>query len=222
MTPTMSTNASKRIFATLLELEGKQGWWPAATDFEMMIGAILVQHTAWANVEYSLNHLRDAGILSVQKIFEAQPQNLEALIRPTGFMKAKARTCHALSNWLLDHECESDNIPEDTSIPRLRESLLSVKGIGQETADVIRLYAFKEKCFIWDVYARRMLAALGYPSYSTYEAALKNQDVFISLDDYSLNQLGEYHGLIVEAGKRAGKEKNWEFLTSQIISQPDR
>ena len=106
--------------------------------------------------------------------------------------------------------------------PDLREELLALPGIGNETADVIRLYAFGQKCFIWDAYALRMLRALGLASWRNYDQALRHQGEFIDLDDFTLTEMKEYHGLIVTAGKEAGQSGDWDFLTTQTSEASGR
>ena len=216
----------RAVFQALYEELGPQGWWPAQTGFEMIIGSVLVQHTAWRNVETSLQNLVQARALTPQGIAGMKQEDLVSLIRPSGFMQAKAGTCQAISRWLMDMGLDESVVrPEDGSqaagdpqppLPDMRENLLSVKGIGQETADVIRLYAFHQKCFIWDVYSRRMIAALGLPDYPTYQAAKDHEAAFLDISEFTLPELGEYHGLIVEAGKRSRAAGSWEWLIRRI------
>ncbi|AKV56161.1 hypothetical protein AB656_05480 [Bifidobacterium actinocoloniiforme DSM 22766] len=186
-------------------------WWPAETSFEMMMGAVLVQHTAWENVGKSLDALRQAGLLHPAAMAEAEYERVKTLINPSGFMTAKARTCIALAQWLLGRATDAADV-EPSVDPGLRDSLLTVTGVGPETADVIRLYAFGQKCFIWDLYSRRLLAAVGYPNWGSYEGACGHEREFINVDEYTLPEMQGYHGLILSAGKRARREGSWDFL----------
>lgn len=210
-----------RLFFLLSKRYGRQDWWPADTHFEMMVGSILVQHTAWRNVDVSLLRLKEPNLLNQQALSLVDEEELADLIRPSGFMKAKSRALKGLATWLMDQGYdEPDMVPNQD--PRLREDLLALPGIGNETADVIRLYAFGQKCFIWDAYALRLMQALGYPSMKDYSQALRHQGEFIDLDDFSLDDLREYHGLIVTAGKEAGRVGSWDFLFTEMPTAAGR
>lgn len=204
-----------RLFFLLSKRYGRQDWWPADSHFEMMVGAILVQHTAWRNVDVSLLRLKESNLLNQRALSLVDDEELADLIRPSGFMKAKSRALRSLASWLMNQGYDGpDMVPSQD--PRLREDLLALPGIGNETADVIRLYAFGQKCFIWDAYALRLMQALCYPSMKDYNQALRHQSEFIDLDDFSLDDLREYHGLIVTAGKEAGRVGGWDFLLNDV------
>ena len=196
----INAGCSKWLYSRLLARLGLQNWWPAETDFEMMIGAVLVQHTAWGNAAMSIEQLRKANLLNPCNMADVDLARLTNLIRSSGFMKAKARTCKALAQWLLAHGIRTADV-EDCADEGLRDSLLTIAGVGRETADVIRLYAFGQRCFIWDAYARRMLDGLGWASLRSYQEGEEYEADFIQVDQWPLNDLREYHGLIVQAGK---------------------
>ncbi len=203
-------------------------WWPATTRFEMMVGAVLVQHTAWRNVESSLALLEAKGLLDPRAMYDAEREDVIAAIRPSGFMTAKSRTCRELAAWVLRHT--EVLVPEGAdskgngveysladaiavlSDAQLREDLLGLAGVGPETADVIALYAFRRPAFIWDTYARSMLAALGYEVPDGYEQARMKLGHFVAEAGFSVEELGAFHGLIVESGKQARAAGGWEGL----------
>lgn len=213
--------AARQLYKLLLKRFGRQDWWPAESHFEMMAGAILVQHTAWRNVDTSLRGLKAAGLLSQGALAQVSEEELACIVRPSGFMKSKSRALKGLASWLVNRGyTEPDMMPSRD--PDLREELLALPGIGNETADVIRLYAFGQKCFIWDAYALRMLRALGLASWRNYDQALRHQGEFIDLDDFTLTEMKEYHGLIVTAGKEAGQSGDWDFLTTQTSEASGR
>ncbi len=137
---------------------GPQHWWPAETPFEIIVGAILTQNTTWTNVERALNKLRQANALSVSGIRALPLAELEQLVRSSGYYRQKASRLKGFVAFL--DERYGGSLKKLFSIPteRLRSELLSLKGIGQETADAILLYAGKHEIFVVDAYARRILA----------------------------------------------------------------
>ena len=142
-------------------------WWPADTDFEVGVGAILTQNTAWVNVEQALDALRSNRLLTPLGIASVATEGLKELIRPAGFMNAKATYLKNYTTWYLANYTSAAELPTD----RLRDNLMAVRGIGPETADVLLLYVYDRPVFIWDSYARRLLAAAGYIVPQGYEPA---------------------------------------------------
>ncbi|MGP8093441.1 MAG: endonuclease III domain-containing protein, partial [Candidatus Sulfotelmatobacter sp.] len=137
---------------------GVQHWWPADTNFEVIVGAYLTQNTAWTNVERALANLRVAGVLSVNGIREIPLARLQRLIRPSGYFRQKARRLKTFVTF-LDKEyggCLDRLFSQKTD--KLREELLSLNGVGPETADSILLYAGNHPVFVVDAYTRRILA----------------------------------------------------------------
>ncbi|MFZ0309964.1 MAG: base excision DNA repair protein [Candidatus Sulfotelmatobacter sp.] len=137
---------------------GPQNWWPAESRFEMIVGAYLTQNTAWTNVEKALGNLRAARLLSAQGIRRAPVAELERLIRPAGYFRQKARRLKIFVAF-LDRQY-GGSLAKLLSRPtnQLREELLSLHGIGPETADSILLYAGNHPVFVVDAYTRRILA----------------------------------------------------------------
>ncbi|MCW8827509.1 MAG: endonuclease III domain-containing protein [Gammaproteobacteria bacterium] len=147
------------IYERLHHHYGPQHWWPADTPFEVMVGAILTQNTAWTNVEKAIANLKANQALSAEVIAETPHQQLAAWIRPSGYFNIKAKRLQNFCRWYLQNgRAESlRKLPTD----QLRHELLSVNGVGPETADDMLLYAFHRPVFVIDAYTRRLLSRLG-------------------------------------------------------------
>jgi len=145
-----------------------QHWWPAETQFEVIVGAYLTQNTAWTNVERALANLRRANLLSVEGIREVKLARLQRLIRPSGYFRQKAKRLKTFVAFLDDRY--EGSLPEMFSQPteKLREELLRLNGIGPETADSILLYAGNHPVFVVDAYTRRILDRHGIVPEKTY------------------------------------------------------
>jgi endonuclease-3 related protein len=189
----------ERIFRRLFDFFGPQHWWPGETVEEIIIGAVLTQNTNWSNVERAIDNLRKNNALSLKKILSIPPRLLSEMIRPSGYYNIKEKRLRAVADYFLDR-CNGafdlfNNIPLDT----LRSELLSVYGVGPETADSILLYALKRPVFVVDAYTRRLgirhgflRKNQGYESIrNLFEASLEKNDRFFN----------EYHALIVRLGK---------------------
>jgi len=152
------------IYAKLLEHFGPRGWWPARTRFEVCVGAVLTQNTAWRNVERAIGNLRSARALTPHSILALPDESLAQLIRPAGYFNIKTRRLKALVAF-LDAE-GGPTLRGFDSWPdmELREALLGVYGVGPETADSILLYALGRPFFVVDAYTRRIAARLGLTS----------------------------------------------------------
>jgi endonuclease III related protein len=197
---TQDAASLRAVFQLLLTAYGQQHWWPGDSPFEVIVGAILTQQTAWANVEKALANLGAAGALSPDGIRATSEGDLAALIRPSGFYRGKARKLTALVA-LLDERFGGDlNSLLAAPGDELRAALLATHGIGPETADSILLYAAGRPYFVIDAYTRRIFSRLGVtPERDTYEAwqAMFTQE--LPPDSVLFN---EYHALIVEHAKR--------------------
>ena len=193
-------NRIREVFDRLMDAFGPQGWWPAETPFETMVGAILTQNTAWVNVERAIGSLKGAGALDARILLEMPDDRLEILIRPAGTFRVKARRLKAFLAYFV---CEyGANVSKMTDVPpgRLRDELLSVNGIGPETADCILVYALDKPSFVVDAYTRRVFGRLGL-----IDRALGYQDVkrrFEAALPEDVGVYNEYHALIVALGKR--------------------
>lgn len=188
----------KLVYHSLFQYYGPQHWWPAETPFEMMTGAILTQSAAWSNVEKAIANLKTAGVLSPEALRNLSDTDLAALIYPSGYYKAKAKKLKALADWLAIYQDDLSAIEAIAPI-KLRKELLSVHGIGLETADSILLYAMEMPFFVIDAYTRRLFDRLGIkPDHDSYGDWQNLFSVDLPQDTALYN---EYHALIVKHAK---------------------
>lgn len=186
-----------RVYKKLLRHYGPQNWWPGDSPFEIMVGAVLTQNTAWTNVEKAIGNLKDAGVLSAEAIVTAQPKRLASWLKPSGYFNVKAKRLRAFCQWLLEQGGEARLQRRDTKT--LRDDLLSVHGVGPETADDILLYAFERPVFVIDAYTRRIFSRLGLiTGDESYENLRQQFETALESDAQLFN---EYHALIVINGK---------------------
>lgn len=189
----------RAIYDALLAHFGPQRWWPARTRFEMMVGAILTQNTAWTNVEKAIARLRAARALDPRRMHSAPLPQLAKWIRPAGYFNIKARRLRAFVEWLMRTHGGSVDRMFRTEPARLRAELLAINGIGPETADSMLLYAGGHPVFVVDAYTRRVLIRHGWlaegASYDTVAA------VFMEGLPRDAALYNEYHALIVALGK---------------------
>lgn len=181
---------------------GDLTWWPADSTFEIAVGAILTQNTNWRNVEKALGNLKSANVLSIEAILETSTDQLEMLVRPSGYFRMKADRLKHLCEFL---ELNSFDALKKMGRDQARGRLLSVKGVGPETADDIVLYALDIPSFVIDTYTRRLLERFGLYSsklkYPVLQAAFHQQ----LPEDASLFK--QYHALIVEHAKVSCRKK---------------
>jgi endonuclease-3 related protein len=147
----------RTYYRALFRAWGAQHWWPAQTRFEVIVGAYLTQNTAWTNVEKALANLRAARLLSVNGIRRVAQAELERLIRPAGYFRQKAKRLKLFVAFLDKHYQGSLTKLFARPTRELREELLTLHGIGPETADSILLYAGNHPVFVVDTYTRRIL-----------------------------------------------------------------
>jgi endonuclease-3 related protein len=187
------------VYKALRRAFGHQSWWPGDTPFEVMVGAILTQNTAWANVEKAIRSLKKAKKLSFAGMRRMAPGKLARLIRPAGYFNVKADRLKCFMDF-LDRECRGDlSILKRRTMPALREKLLSVKGIGPETADSILLYALEKKTFVIDAYTRRIFSRHGLaPEGEEYETWC---EIFTEALPGEVGLFNDYHAQIVRLGK---------------------
>lgn len=187
------------IYDSLYREFGPQGWWPASTPFEVMVGAILTQNTAWGNVERAIRNLKEAGALTPEGVLGTDPRRLEALIKPAGYYRVKAERLRSLCRFLMEEF--GGRVQEMASRPleELRQRLLQLKGVGPETADSILLYALDKPIFVVDAYTRRVLGRHGLVGDSApYEEV---QRLFMGELPKDVGIYKEYHALLVKLGK---------------------
>ncbi|MDI9469589.1 MAG: endonuclease III domain-containing protein [Bacillota bacterium] len=190
-----------QIFQMLYAHYGDLAWWPAETPFEVMVGAVLTQNTAWSNVEKAIR--RFDGKLSPERIMELPEEELQDIIRPAGFFKQKSQYLKALSCWLMGYDADLDAI-RCRPLSEVRAELLEVRGVGNETADSILLYAFDLPTFVVDAYTMRFFGRFPIPAGKTYmevkafcEARLPR-----TVEVYQ-----HFHALIVQNGKEHCRKK---------------
>lgn len=185
------------IYHKLLKHFGKQYWWPAETRFEVIIGAILTQQTTWKNVELVIENLKDKELLDPHSLATAPPNHVEALIRHTGFYRQKARRIINFSKYLVTKYDGSLNKFFSGPQDQIRRELLSLEGIGPETADSILLYAADRLIFPIDAYTIRLCERLGMKE-MRYE---KLREFFENSLPRDLEVYKELHALIDKLGK---------------------
>ncbi len=187
------------VYDRLAARYGPRGWWPADGPFEVIVGAILTQRTAWTNVEKALANLKQADALSPANMRALSVDELAELIRPSGFYRGKARKLRAFLDMLA--ESFEGDLGRMLAAPGdgLRPFLLATHGIGEETADAILLYAARQPFFVVDAYTRRTFSRLGVrPGGDAYSAW---QRLFEESLPQDAALYGEYHALIVEHAK---------------------
>ncbi len=150
-----------QVYQRLMARYGPQGWWPAETPFEVVVGAILTQAAAWGNVEKAIAAMKAAGIFSPEGLRGAPLERLAATIHPCGYYNMKARKLKAFVDRLWERYDGSLDAMFDKDAASLREELLGIYGIGEETADDIVLYAAGKPSFVIDSYTRRIIERLG-------------------------------------------------------------
>jgi endonuclease-3 related protein len=149
------------VYRRLRRHRGPAGWWPGQSPFEICMGAILVQNTAWTNVAKALAVLRERGLLSYAALHLLSAAEIAPLIRSAGCFNVKARRLRAFLDFLGETYGGRVEAMRDADPPTLRRELLAVSGIGPETADSIALYAAGRPLFVVDAYTRRVFARLG-------------------------------------------------------------
>jgi endonuclease-3 related protein len=189
----------REVYRRLLERYGPQLWWPAESPFEVIVGAILTQSAAWSNAEKAIANLMRAGALSPETLRSLPLVRLAALIHPCGYYNAKAFKLKSFAIWLGNYYEDDLSRLFAVETEKLREELLSVHGIGEETADSIILYAAGKPAFVIDAYTRRIIDRLGlHPerdSYAGHQAIFRGN---LAADAPFFN---EYHALLVCLGK---------------------
>jgi len=186
------------VYRRLLAAYGPQQWWPGETPFEVMIGAILVQNTAWKNVEKAIRNLKERDLLEPNRLYSVPLVELEELVRPAGYYRIKARRLQNLLKFVVERYDGSLERMFQTDLHTLREELLSLHGIGPETADSILLYAGGLPSFVVDTYTYRVLARHGWIGFdATYHDI---QEQFESELPQDVRLYNEFHALLVRVG----------------------
>ena len=189
------------IYETLFARYGDLHWWPAKTPYEVMVGAVLTQNTAWGNVEKAVANFGDA--LSPEALLDMSADNLTNIIRPAGFFNQKAAYLKAVTQWFAGYNFDVSTVQREP-LKKLRPELLSVKGIGKETADSILLYAFGFPTFVVDAYTVRLCGRYPIDTGKSYDEV---KSYFESNLHRNANVYNHYHALIVINGKEHCRKK---------------
>ena len=196
MTP--SDSPFLEVYTRLFKAFGPQHWWPADSPFEVMVGTILTQNTSWTNVEKAILELKRHPF-GAQAVFELDDDELAERIRSAGYFNVKTRRLKAFLGYYLERYGGDLEAMRRSPPCQLRDELLSVNGIGDETADCILLYALNMPSFVIDAYTRRIFGRLGMLD---AEAAYENLQAKISNSiPQDVELFNEYHALIVVLGK---------------------
>lgn len=197
-----------RTLYELLRAElGEIDPWPAESDLEYVCGAVLVQNTTWGSALRSLDALRDATAFDADRMLSLDEACLIDLIRPSGFMKAKARALRAYATWLTGPE---GRVAPALGDDALRAELMKLPGFGPETTDVVALMVYDRPRFIFDAYARRLLRQAGYEVGRDYEQTRRAHEAAVADSGLDVGQLKDFHGLIITAGQRARAVGGWQ------------
>ncbi len=204
------------LFDRLLAAYGPQGWWPSDTRFEMLVGAVLTQNTAWMNVERAIENLKVAGVMTPRALRDIEVERLAGLIRPSGYFNAKARKLRALGEFLEQYDDDLDKLFSSKPLKPLREEFLGVFGIGPETADSMLLYAGRLPVFVVDAYTLRVLGRMSSrrrPLDYGRAQRLFHRDP--ELDP--LRHYGEFHALLVAHGKETCRSRDPRCSSCPVV-----
>jgi endonuclease-3 related protein len=202
----MAKNKFNEIYARLYDHFGPQGWWPGDSPFEIMVGAVLTQNTNWENVRKAISHLLEAGVLSFPELSTLPVDEIARLIQPSGYFNLKAQRLQNLLRMISERYNGELELFLQEDLSAAREALLSVKGIGPETADSILLYAANHPIFVVDAYTHRI--------FSRHNLAAEESDYYLLQETFHENLpaqpalYNEYHALIVALGKEFCRKKN--------------
>ncbi len=192
------------LYSNLRKHFGHQGWWPAQTRDEIIIGAILTQQTSWKNVEKAITNLKGEGLIDLESIRKARAHSIERCIRPSGFYRQKAAHLKNFAEYVHSNYKSIDTMLSKDS-GELREELLSIRGIGKETADSIMLYAAGKHMFVIDAYTRRITSRI-YDSDPKIPYDELRFDISGSIPE-DLDMYKDFHAQFVELGKNYCKTK---------------
>ncbi len=191
-------NKPCRLYQQLLRMYGKQNWWPARTKFEVVIGAILTQQTSWRNVESAIRNLQRKRLMTVNRLADAPIRTLQTCTYATGFYRQKAQRIRNIAHHLLETTDGNISLLFRKPLEETRAELLSLNGIGKETADSILLYAGNQLILPVDAYTLRVMARVEGRkcSYDSVQSYLE-RELPRELEVYK-----EFHALVVEHCKK--------------------
>ena len=215
-----TANPVRKLYDRLFAIYGEQHWWPCKSGrrWEIVTGAILTQNCAWTNVEKALANLENSGIVSPEAILKIPDDTLRELIRPAGFFKQKSVYLKSSAQFFIENE---NDFLQSNDVWALRKRLLTVKGVGNETADSILLYAFQKPLFVIDAYTRRVAERhLNLDGTMPYGQL---QKIFMDALPIDVSLYGEYHALIVALCKQSCLKSGCGEVCSKInIVQTDK
>ena len=195
-----------RLYQNLFEHFGHRNWWPAPTPFEVCVGAILTQNTAWTNVERAIANLKTADALSLEGILALELADLAELIRPSGYFNQKAKRLADFCRFIRDEFGGSIEKLFEVETGRLREMLLAQKGIGPETADSMMCYGGNKSVFVVDAYTIRAIVRIGYlPEGVDYATT---QKLFVDHLPRDVALYNDFHAQFVALGANICKKTN--------------
>lgn len=195
----------QEMYSRLSNRFGPTGWWPARTPFEVAVGAVLTQNTAWRNVEKAIKNLREHKVLSVRSLYSIGPRKLAQLVRPAGYFRLKSQRLKNLVNFIQHEYSGSMARMARQNTDRLREELIGVSGIGPETADSILLYALGKPVFVVDAYTKRILARHGLVNED-----VRYEELRLFFEEHlprDVTLFKEFHALLVKVGSQFCKKR---------------
>ena len=191
----------REIYQRLYRAYGPQGWWPGDGAFDVIVGAILTQAAAWINVERAIDAMKQSGCWSLEAIHKISTEELASTIRPSGYFNAKARKLKAFARHLAEGYDGHLTAFLGQELGPLREELLSIHGIGPETADDILVYAAGKPSFVIDSYTRRIMQRVGLLPQDSKAGYQIYQEMFHQNLDRDVSLFNEYHALLDHHGK---------------------
>lgn len=195
-----------QIYRVLFAHFGPRGWWPGETKWEIMVGAVLTQAVAWKNVEKAILNLKKAGILELEEMYRTEEEKIAQLIKPALYHRQKAKKLKVLACYVKERYRGNLDMMFKEEVNKLRKELLSLWGIGKETADSILLYAGEKPVFVVDAYTIRIFSRLGVVDEAIgYD---RMQDLMHGFLTPDVGLYNEYHALLVALGANYCKKNN--------------
>jgi endonuclease-3 related protein len=196
----------EKIFKRLYSVFGQQYWWPADSAFEVIIGAILTQNTNWSNVQKAILALKKRKLLTAPKLYQLSPKQLADLIRSAGYYNIKAARIKNFLEFFFQRYAGKIKLMAAGNWQALRVELLTVKGVGPETADSILLYALNKPVFVVDAYTKRIFSRHGLIEPEADYSQL--QGIFMRHLKNNVKLFNQYHALLVKLGKDYCRKQN--------------
>jgi endonuclease III related protein len=193
----------QKIYTVLLHEYGHRNWWPAETSFEVIIGAILTQNVSWKNVEIAINNLKEVKLLDAEKLYRSETDTIAPLIKSSRYYNQKAKKIKNFMDFFYtdyNGSLERMSLEESTL---LRNKLLKIKGLGEETVDSILLYSCNKPIFVVDAYTKRIFSRFGLiEEMATYREI---QHFFMENLPQDIVLFNDFHAQIVHLGNKICK-----------------